>query len=96
MKPSSRKLRIFGREFDPKETNKLIAMSAFVWMTCGTAFVYFYVKHIYGQRELLIIEKQKKLSREYNEVRSGAQDISRAEAVERMMARMRLEEKKED
>ena len=51
MKPSvNKKTNVFGRELDAKAMNKLIVSGAFLWMIFGMAFVYIYVKYIYGRR----------------------------------------------
>lgn len=92
MKPNSRKMRIFGREFDAKETNRLFVTFAFIWMTLGTAFVYVYVKYVFGQNELIAIEKQKRISRQYQAVRDEALTSTREEALEKL--KVRFKEKK--
>ena len=70
MKPSvNKKTNVFGRELDAKAMNKLIVSGAFLWMIFGMAFVYIYVKYIYGQREAVLMDRQKKLSAQYHETR---------------------------
>lgn len=70
MKPSvNKKTNVFGRELDAKAMNKLIVSGAFLWMIFGMAFVYIYVKYIYGRREVVLMDRQKKLSAQYHETR---------------------------
>jgi len=89
MKPNSRKTRIFGREFDSKETNRLVVIGAFIWMTLGTVFVYVYVKYVFGQNELIAIERQKRISRQYQAVRDEALSSTREEALEKLQSRLK-------
>jgi len=66
------KSRVFGREIDARTRNKLIASAVFLWMTFGTAFVIIYVRFIYGRREAVLMDRQKRLSAQYQETRDEA------------------------
>jgi len=91
--PSDRKTRIFGREYDAKDTNKLIVLASFLWMTFGTAFVYIYVKYIYGQREVVLMDRQKKLAAQYNATREEARLRTNKEVADAFMKKVHGDDK---
>lgn len=96
-KSSHKKMRIFGREFDVRNTNKLIALGSLLWMTFGTAFVYIYVKYIYGQREAILMDRQRRLAVQYNATRDKARAAeSNREIIERFTAKQMANSREKD
>jgi len=92
-------MRMFGREFETKEANRIIVIFAMLWMTLGTAFVYYYVKYVFGRREYEAIEKQRRIAQNYSSVRESATTSSKAEAMERLKDRLKVkadQEKNDD
>lgn len=90
-------MRILGLEFDVKNTNKLIALGSLLWMTFGTAFVYIYVKYIYGQREAVLMERQRRLAVQYNATRDKARAAeSNREIIERFSAKQMENSREKD
>jgi len=95
----TQKMRMFGREFETKEANRIIVIFAMLWMTLGTAFVYYYVKYVFGRREYEAIEKQRRIAQNYSSVREAATTTSRTEAMDRLKGRLKVkadQEKKDD
>ena len=62
-------------------------------MTFGTGFVYIYVKYIYGQREVVLMDRQKKLAAQYNATREEARSRTNKEAVDAFLKKTRGDDK---